>query len=224
MGKKKRRGPEPLEQTDSNEDEALGGASAVNSDEDDALLDLGIDEVAEESSTADKPDAAGEEISRLELALSEANDRLLRLAAEFDNYKKRTLREQTAARARAQGEVVTQLLEALDDLGRVAGLEDSDSTVHDVVMGVHMVERKLQQELETLGTERVAFEGEVFDPNFHEAIGALPVPEDKEPGTIATVVQRGYRLGDTLLRAARVLVYITPETDEASEPPEEALD
>jgi molecular chaperone GrpE len=224
MGKKKRRGPEPLEQTDSNEDEALGGASAVNSDEDDALLDLGIDEVAEEAATAGKPDAAGEEISRLELALSEANDRLLRLAAEFDNYKKRTLREQTAARARAQGEVVTQLLEALDDLGRVAGLEDSDSTVHDVVMGVHMVERKLQQELETLGTERVAFEGEVFDPNFHEAIGALPVPEDKEPGTIATVVQRGYRLGDTLLRAARVLVYITPETDEASEPPEEALD
>jgi len=222
MGKRKHRGPEPAEQTDSSEDEALGGASALDSEGDDAVLDVGIVEGAEESATVGEPNAAEQEISRLEVALSEANDRLLRLAAEFDNYKKRTLREQAAARARAQGEVVTQLLEALDDLGRVAGLEDSDATVHDVVMGVHMVERKLQQELEALGTERVAFEGEMFDPNFHEAIGALPVPEDKEPGTIATVVQRGYRLGETLLRAARVLVYITPETDEASESSEEA--
>jgi molecular chaperone GrpE len=222
MGKKKHRDPEPPEERDSNEDEALGGASAVESEGDDVVLDLGIDEGEQEAPTAGEPDAADEEISRLELALSEANERLLRLAAEFDNYKKRTLREQAAARAKAQGEVVTQLLEALDDLGRVAGLEDSDASVHDVVAGVHMVERKLQQELEALGTERVAFEGEVFDPNFHEAIGALPVPEDEEPGTIATVVQRGYRLGETLLRAARVLVYITPETDEASESSEEA--
>jgi molecular chaperone GrpE len=165
---------------------------------------------------------AEEEIRRLQEELSEANDRLLRLAAEFDNYKKRMARDHAAARERAQGEVVRQLLEALDDLGRVAGLEESDATVHDVVMGVHMVEQKLQQELEALGTERVAFEGEAFDPNYHEAIGALPVPEDKEPGTIASVVQRGYRLGDRLLRAARVLVYVDPEPEAADGSAEEA--
>jgi len=208
MSKKRKRQPEVPEQPDPIEDGALDGAGMEDSEGEDA---------AEPSA-----DPSEEEIRRLQEELSDANDRILRIAAEFDNYKKRTIREQTAARARAQGEVVTQLLEALDDLERVVGLEESDATVHDVVMGVHMVERKLQQELETLGTERVAWEGEVFDPNFHEAIGALPVPEDKEPGTIATVVQRGYRLGDTLLRAARVLVYITPETDGVDEPSEEA--
>jgi molecular chaperone GrpE len=85
-----------------------------------------------------------------------------------------------------------------------------------------MVERKLQQELEVLGTERVAHEGDVFDPNFHEAIGTLPVPEDEEPETIASVVQRGYKLGATLLRPARVLVYVVPETDEPNSTSEEA--
>ena len=221
MGKRRHRKTEPSEQMASTEDEAPSGAATVDPAGEDAAFGLDTDEPAKEPSTASEAttpvDPADEEIRRLQEDLNDANDRFLRLAAEFDNYKKRIAREQAAARARAQGEVVTQLLEALDDLGRVAGLEESDATVHDVVMGVHMVERKLQQELEVLGTERVAQEGDMFDPHFHEAIGALPVPEDKEPGTIASVVQRGYRLGDTLLRPAGVLVYITPETDEPSE-------
>ncbi len=212
MGKKQHRKAGSPKHVPEGDGEAPAEAVVASDQEQEGVLDPASDELAEATEVLVSEEPEPQEVVRLQEQLDEANDRYLRLAAEFDNYRKRIAREQAEARARAQGDVVRRLLEALDDLERVAGLEESDATVHDVVTGVHMVERKLQQELEVLGTERVAAEGEPFDPNFHEAIGALPVSEDAEPGTIAAVVQRGYRLGTTLLRPARVLVYVDQET------------
>ena len=165
---------------------------------------------------------ADDTVRKLTEELERANDRCLRIAAEFDNYRKRVTREQADARSRSQADVARRLIEALDDLARVAGLEESDASVHDVVTGVHLVERKLLQELGDLGMDRVGGEGETFDPNYHEAVGAMPAGDDGEPGTIAAVLQPGYRFGQTLLRPARVLVYVTPEPAEAEELPGEA--
>ena len=163
-------------------------------------------DTAPQAEPASEPDAVQAELSSL-------NDRYLRLAAEFDNFRKRTVRERAEWRERAQADFARQLLETLDDLGRVAALEASNASVHDVIEGIHMVERSLLQELERTGFERVGTLGEPFDPNHHEAIATQPATDEAPAGTVGTLVQPGYRLGNVLLRPARVIVTVDAEDD-----------
>ena len=114
-------------------------------------------------------------------------------------------------RAQSQAELVRDVLDALDDLERVTSHEASHGSVQEVVAGVEMVERKLMSELERMGLERVGAPGVRFDPNHHEAVGALPAPAPDQDGTVAAVLQPGYRFGGMLLRAARVQVYVAME-------------
>ncbi|MEE8250390.1 MAG: nucleotide exchange factor GrpE, partial [Gemmatimonadales bacterium] len=134
-------------------------------------------------------------------------DRHLRLAAEYDNYRKRTSKELADAGVRAQAFLVGRLLDALDDLGRVAHVDPTSVDAKDVLEGVELVERKMLRELEALGLERIGAVGQPFDPNDHEAIGALPAESLEQDHTVAHVLQLGYRLGPTLMRPARVQVY-----------------
>jgi molecular chaperone GrpE len=147
-------------------------------------------------------------VDHLQAELDGLNDRYLRLAAEFDNFRKRTLRERSEVRERAQADFARRLLETLDDLARVTALEAGNVTVHDVIEGIHMVERKLMQELERTGFERVGLTGETFDPNHHEAVATQPAVGEAVAGTIGNVLQPGYRLGNVLLRPARVVVVV----------------
>jgi len=152
-----------------------------------------------------------EAVRRLSGELEELNDRHLRLAAEFDNYRKRMVRERAEMRERAQAELVRDMLEAIDDLNRVTSLDHGEAGVKDVLDGVELVERKLHAELERLGVERVGSEGEVFDPNRHEAVGTMPANDHEQDGTVALVLQPGYRFGSVLLRPARVNVFVALE-------------
>ena len=152
-----------------------------------------------------------EAVRRLTTELEELNDRHLRLAAEFDNYRKRMIKERADMRERAQAELVRDMLEAIDDLNRVTSLDHGEAGVRDVLDGVELVERKLHAELERLGVERVGTEGEVFDPNGHEAVGTMPANSPEQDGTIAFVLQPGYRFGSVLLRPARVNVFVVAE-------------
>jgi len=178
--------------------------------------DLQVDALAEgeqgESgggALVETPEAA---ILRLTDELDSQKDRYLRLAAEFDNFRKRMVRERTEARARAQADVVAVLLESLDDLSRVAALDPAQSSVEDVVAGVGLVERKLLRELHNQGLQRVGTEGEQFDPNDHEAVATAPAPVEDKENHVAAVLQVGYRLGSMLLRPARVQVFVAPPT------------
>ncbi len=139
--------------------------------------------------------------------LEETQDRHLRLAAEYDNYRKRTSKELADAGVRAQAFLVGRLLDTLDDLGRVAHVDPTSVDAKDVLEGVELVERKMLRELEALGLERIGAVGQPFDPNDHEAIGALPAESLEQDHTVAHVLQLGYRLGPTLMRPARVQVY-----------------
>lgn len=139
--------------------------------------------------------------------LEEIQDRHLRLAAEYDNYRKRTSKELADAGVRAQAFLVGRLLDTLDDLGRVAHVDPTSVDAKDVLEGVELVERKMLRELEALGLERIGAVGQPFDPNDHEAIGALPAESLEQDHTVAHVLQLGYRLGPTLMRPARVQVY-----------------
>ncbi len=148
--------------------------------------------------------------------LESLRDRHLRLAAEYENYRKRTSRERSETWSRAQAEVVSGILDALDDLGRVLEIDSSAASTQDVIKGVEMVERKLVRELGNAGLERVGQAGEPFDPNQHEAIGSIPAMSAEEDHTVGSVLQVGYRFGGTLLRPAKVQVRIWDGADAGS--------
>jgi molecular chaperone GrpE len=133
-------------------------------------------------------------------------DRHLRLAAEYDNYRKRTARERTETWMRAQAELVSRLADALDDLSRFAHIDPAQidsKTLHD---GVDLVERKVWKELENAGVTRIDQAGVPFDPNIHEAVTTQPAAKPEQDHTVGQVVQSGYKIRDTLLRPARVVV------------------
>ena len=162
---------------------------------------------------AEPGDLAAEEAAPsdgLELLLAEAEAKrdeyladLQRLAADFDNYRKRVHRDQEQLVARAHEGLVRELLPVLDDLERALGAAE----VHDeatVVEGVRLVQRALADQLAREGLEEIEADG-AFDPHIHEALLSQP-GEGVEPGTVLQVVQKGYRLGDRVLRPARVVI------------------
>jgi len=163
-----------------------------------------VDESASSDGALVEP--SDQAVIRLEEELDTLKDRHLRVAAEYENFRKRTARERTELWSRAQADVVSGLLDALDDLGRVSDLDPQVATAEDVIKGVELVERKLFKELETAGLERVGEVGQPFDPNQHEAIGSLPATSAKEDHTVGSVLQPGYKFGGALIRPARVQV------------------
>ena len=131
------------------------------------------------------------------------DDRLLRLAADFENYKKRAAREREEYVRLANERLLKELLPVLDDLERalVAAEQHEEAQLED---GVRLVHKSLQSLLERNGISEIAADGK-FDPHVHEALLAQPA-EDKEQGDVVDVLQKGYKLGDRVVRPARVIV------------------
>ena len=129
-------------------------------------------------------------------------DNLQRLKAEFDNYRKRAARDQESLVARAHERLVKELLPVLDDLGRAleAAEQHEEAKLED---GVRLVHRQLNDVLAKEGLTEIETDG-AFDPHVHEAL--LAQPSDAEPGTVIEVLQKGYRIGDHVLRPARVII------------------
>ena len=133
----------------------------------------------------------------------EQDDRLLRLAADFENYKKRAAREREEYVALANARLLAELIPVLDDLERalVAAEQHEEGQLEE---GVRLVHRSLASLLERHGIELIETEGK-FDPHVHEALLSQPV-EGAESGSVLDVVQKGYKLGDRVVRPARVIV------------------
>ncbi|MFN8652695.1 MAG: nucleotide exchange factor GrpE [Gemmatimonadales bacterium] len=149
-----------------------------------------------------------EAIRRLEAENSELRDRQLRLAAEFDNFRKRVAKERIELSDRAQAALAVKLLEVLDDLDRVvAGGQASGATSEAVQQGLVMIDKKLRKELEAAGLERVDPAGQPFDPAVAEAVSVLPPPEPARDHTVSATFQAGYRFKGALIRPAMVQVF-----------------
>ena len=133
----------------------------------------------------------------------EVDDRLLRLAADFDNYKKRAARERAEYVALANERLLKELLPILDDLERAlnAAEQHEEAQLED---GVRLVHRSLASLLEKQGVKEIATDGK-FDPHVHEALLAQP-SDEAEQGDVIDVIQKGYTLGDRVVRPARVIV------------------
>jgi molecular chaperone GrpE len=139
-------------------------------------------------------------------------DRHLRLAAEYDNFRKRTTKERAETWTRAQADLVSRLADALDDLSRFAHIDPGDIDSKTLHEGVDLVERKVWKELENAGVTRIDQAGVPFDPNVHEAVTTQPAAKPEDDHTVGQVVQPGYKMRDTLLRPARVIVLTWQDT------------
>lgn len=138
--------------------------------------------------------------------VSELRDKYLRLAAEFDNYRKRTTRERAESGTRAQGELLKHFVDSLDDLGRVAAVDPGATDARSVVHGVDLVAKKLLKALTGAGLELIEPINQTFDPSVHEAVATEPALSPEDDHVVSQVFQPGYRFGGQLLRPARVVV------------------
>ena len=151
-----------------------------------------------------EPDAQA--IRRLEDQLEQERDRHLRLAAEYDNYRKRAARERAELADRSQAALVARLLDALDDLERLVA-DGASATAEQVRLAVGLVDRKVKKELLAAGLERIDPVGAPFDPSLHEAVSTLPPPSPEQDHQVSATFQAGYRFKGALVRPARVQVY-----------------
>jgi molecular chaperone GrpE len=133
-------------------------------------------------------------------------DRYLRLAAEYDNYRKRSAKERQDAGSRAQADLVRQMVEALDDVARFAHIDPATTDSTTIVQGVDMVEKKLLKALGNAGLEIINPVGETFDPALHEAVATEPTSAREDDHVVSRVYQPGYIFKSQLLRPARVVV------------------
>ena len=138
--------------------------------------------------------------------VEEHRDRYLRLAAEFDNHRRRTAKERQDAGSRAQAELVKHLIDAMDDLARFAHLDPASTDAATVVQGVAMVEKKLIKALGGAGLQVVDPTDQAFDPALHEAVATEPAATRADDARVARTYQLGYVFGGQLLRPARVVV------------------
>jgi len=152
-----------------------------------------------------------ERMATLEAEKAELRDRMLRIAADFDNWKKRSRKELGDAEARSKEQVLRDFLEVIDNLERATaslgdGKEADPKAIRD---GVDLVLRQFRSKLERYQVKTIDAKGLPFDPRFHEAISQVPAP-DAKPGSVVHELQKGYMIGDRLLRPAMVVVAVAP--------------
>ena len=158
-------------------------------------------------------DYAGDDaVSELQRELTTERDKHLRLVAEFDNFRKRMMKERVEAESRGQMELARQIIDPLDDIARFAHVDPALTDSATLVQGVEMVEKKLGKSLRSAGLEAVNPVGEVFDPSLHEAVGTDVAETPDEDHTVSRVYQIGYTFKGQLLRPARVVVRQYPGT------------
>ncbi len=159
------------------------------------------------------------EIERLSAAEAEARERWYRSAAEFENFRRRTTKERAELIRSAGQSVVSKLLEVMDALHAAQGAAESvngESAAEQLRQGIGLIASKLEAVLASEGVTPIEVEaGADFDPHLHEALARVPAPE-LPAHAIHSVVQRGYLLGERVLRPARVAVVAEPETGEAA--------
>jgi molecular chaperone GrpE len=169
---------------------------------DDTPLELN-DQPSTEAEVADAAAPAADASAR---ELQEQREKYLRLAAEYDNYRKRSMRERSEAEARGQSSLIKQLLDPLDDLSRFAHLDPTSVDPATIVQGVDMVERKLRKVLASAGIEVIDPVNAPFDPAVAEAVSTEPAQSPEEDHLVSRVFQVGYRHAGHLIRPARVVV------------------
>ncbi len=166
------------------------------------------DKKSAKKSTSKKDEVAKlkKENEQLRQELEELKDKYLRLFAEFDNYKKRVMREKMDLLETAAKDTLSALLPVLDDFDRAKATAEQENSKEPFSEGVKLVYQKLTNTLKQLGLEAMETTGKDFDPDLHEAIAEMPAPSEEMKGKIIDTAEKGYKLKDHIIRHAKVVV------------------
>ncbi|MCQ6957930.1 nucleotide exchange factor GrpE [Mucilaginibacter aquariorum] len=162
----------------------------------------GTEQVAETATAENIPTAE----ERFKEELSQANDKYLRLYAEFDNFRRRTIKEREDARKTEGKDVIVALLPVLDDFERALRSMDNVTDVIPVKEGVALIQHKLKNILTQKGLKEMQSIGTEFNPDLHEAITSIPAPTDDMKGKVVDEMEKGYELNEKVVRFAKVIV------------------
>ncbi len=147
-----------------------------------------------------------QEIEKLTEKYNELNDKYIRLAAEFDNYKKRTLKEKTELLKFGGENVITQLINILDDFERAQSSIKETSDLESIKQGIELINNKFYEFLKQQGVKEIEAKNNDFNTDYHEAITRFPAPSEEMKGKVIDVIQKGYLLHDKVIRFAKVVV------------------
>lgn len=162
---------------------------------------------AETAETDEAPSSSEvNELEKMKKDYQELKNKYLRLYAEFDNYKKRTIREKVDLMNTAARDTMTALLPVLDDFDRAKKIAEDENTSETFSEGVRLVYNKLYKVLEQKGLEPMESDGQPFDPELHEAFTEIPAPTEEMKGRVVDTIEKGYKLKDKIIRHAKVVV------------------
>lgn len=138
--------------------------------------------------------------------LSDINDRYIRLSAEFDNYRKRTLKEKADLIKTAGGEALADVIPVIDDFERALSLIDKAVDVNAVKEGVVLIYNKFKEFLKSKSITEIDALNQEFDTDFHEALTKIPAPGEEQKGKVVDVIQKGYKIDEKVIRYAKVVI------------------
>lgn len=174
--------------------------------ENDNGFDINSDEALSGSTHLNEPVAEESALEKAKEDLKEAQDKYLRLAAEFDNFKRRNARERIELIQTAGREVITDLLDVLDDADRAQKLFDTEQDIQQLKEGITLIFNKLRNKLQLRGLKPMESIGTDFNADLHEAITEIPAASKEFIGKVADEVVKGYYLNDKIIRHAKVVV------------------
>ena len=184
---------------DEKEEVSVGDMKAEENDKEEAA-----GEKPEEKK--DEADSGDEEAESQEEKLAELQDRYLRLSAEFDNYRKRTLRERIELTKSAGESILLSLLPVMDDFDRAMSLMESAADSKAMKEGIDLIYNKMREFLKQNGVKEIDALDKKFDTDLHEAITKIPATDKKKKGKVVDVIQKGYYLNDKIIRYSKVVV------------------
>lgn len=160
-------------------------------------------ETAEELNAEEK---ANKELAEAQKTIEEQHDKYLRLSAEFDNYRKRTMKEKAELIKNGGEKAITAILPVLDDLERALKTAETSDNVKAIREGIGLIYNKFVKVLNQEGLQQIETAGKDFDTDYHEAIALVPAPAEDQKGKILDCVQTGYTLNDKVIRHSKVVV------------------
>jgi molecular chaperone GrpE len=163
-------------------------------------------EVASQKKTEKKIRSLNAKVKQMEAALKEENDKYLRLSADFDNYRKRTLKEKIDLTKLAGEEIFLKILPVLDDLDRALKSVQDASDLDAVKKGIQLIYSKFTDYLSQQGVKEIEALHQNFDTDLHEAVSQIPPPDKKLKGKVVDVVEKGYYLNDKVIRYSKVII------------------
>jgi molecular chaperone GrpE len=163
-------------------------------------------EQTEQTTTEEAPAEEISEVDALKAEIEDQKDKYLRLAAEFDNYRKRTMKEKSELILNGGKKCIESILPVVDDFERALSNMEKATDVNAVKEGVELIYNKFTAALGQNGVKKIEAIGQPLDTDFHEAIAVIPAPAEEQKGKVIDCVQTGYMMNDSVLRHAKVVV------------------